>query len=49
MAKKKRFVIEAEIVEQGRDGDTVVRIINGFGDPIVRFASNTLVKAESKK
>ena len=48
MPKKKRFIIEAEIVEQ-TEGSTVVKVINGFGDPIVRFASNTLVKAEAKK
>ena len=48
MAKKKRFIIEAEIVEQV-DGSTLVKIFNGFGDPIVRFASDTLFKAEPKK
>jgi hypothetical protein len=48
MAKKMRFVIVGEIVEK-HDGMTVVKIANGFGDPHVQFASDTLVRAEPIK
>ncbi len=49
MAKKVRFVIEGEIVEVYPEGMTGVKIHTGIGDPVVKFASNTIIRLPEEK
>ena len=45
--KTVQFLIEGEILEQ-REGTTLVRVINGFGNPEIYFAPNTILREVPK-
>ncbi len=41
--KRVKIVVEAEITDS-QEGTTEYRIINGFGDPVIRFADETVTR-----
>ena len=39
--KRVRLYVEAEIIEE-QESTTYFRLLNGFGDPVVRFANDKI-------